>query len=69
VNAARRKPLWVTLELFQTLLHQPDLVGLVVDREVGAVPQPLRLAAQDPAAGGVEGQDPEPAAACTEEAL
>ena len=40
-------------------LDEADLVGLVVDREVRAVAEPLRLAAQDPAAGGVEGEDPD----------
>ena len=35
------------------------LVGLVVDREVRAVAEPLRLAAQNAAAGGVERHDPD----------
>ena len=38
---------------------EPDLVGLVVDREVRAVAEPRRLAAEDPAAGRVEGEDPD----------
>ena len=41
----------------QALLHEPQLVGGVVDREVRAVAEPLGLAAQDPAAGGVERED------------
>ncbi len=37
---------------------EPQLVGGVVDREVRAVAEPLRLAAQDAAAGGVERHHP-----------
>ena len=59
VDAARREALRVALELLEAALHEADLVGLVVDREVRAVAEPLRLAPQDPAAGGVEGQDPD----------
>ena len=59
VDAARREPLRVALQLLEALLHEPDLVGLVVDREVRAVAEPLRLAAEDAAARGVEGEDPE----------
>ena len=40
------------------LLHQPHLVGLVVDREVRAVPDQLGVAAQHAAAGGVERHHP-----------
>ena len=40
-------------------LDEPHLVGLVVDREVRAVAEPLGLAAQDSPAGGVEGEDPD----------
>ena len=46
---------------------EPHLVGLVVDREVRAVAEPRRLAAQDAAAGGVEGEDPERARAAAEQ--
>src|SRR5581483_8791466 len=42
-----------------TGLDEPDLVRLVVDREVRAVAEPRSLAAQDSAAGGVEGEDPD----------
>ena len=69
VDAARREPLRVTLQLLQALLHEPDLIGLVVDREVRAIAQPLRLAPQDAPAGGMESEDPEPLAASPEQAL
>ena len=69
VDAARREAFRVALELLEAALDEPDLVGLVVDREVGAVAEPLRLAAQDPSAGGVEGEDPEAAAAAAEKAF
>ena len=58
MDAARREPLRVAVELLEALLHEPDLVGLVVDREVRPVPEPRRLAAEDPAAGGVERHHP-----------
>src|SRR3954452_20976960 len=58
VDAPRREALRVALELLEAALHEPDLVGLVVDREVRAVAEPLRLAAQDPAAGGMERHHP-----------
>src|SRR5207248_30862 len=69
VDASRRKALRVALELLEALLDEADLVGLVVDREVRAVAEPLRLAAQDASAGGVEGEDPEASAALAEEPL
>lgn len=69
VDPSRREALRVPLELFEALLHEPDLVGLVVDREVGAVAEPLRFSAQDAAARGVEGEDPEAAAAPAEQAF
>ena len=59
VDAARHEPLRVALELLEARLHEPHLVGLVVDREARPVAEPLRLAAQDAAAGGVEGHDPD----------
>src|SRR5262245_18754520 len=67
VDAARREALRVALELLQALLHEANLVGLVVDREVRAVAEPLRLSAQDASAGGVEGKDPEAASARPQE--
>ena len=67
VDAARREPFRVALELLQALLHEADLVGLVVDREVGAVAEPLRFPPQDAPAGGMEREDPEAAAALAEQ--
>ncbi len=58
VDAARDEPLRVLVELFEDLLRQADLVGLVVDREVRTVAEPLGLAPEDAPAGGVEGEDP-----------
>ena len=58
VDAARREALRVALELLEALLDEAQLVGRVVDREVRAVAEPLRLAAQDPAARGVERHHP-----------
>ena len=69
VDAARDEALRVALELLQALLDEPDLVGLVVDREVRAVAEPRRLAAEDPAAGGVEGEDPDRAGDAAEQPL
>ncbi len=46
-------------EVLEALLDEADLVGLVVDREVRAVAETLSLAAEDAAAGGVEGEDPD----------
>ena len=69
VDAARRKSLRVSLELFEALLDEANLVGLVVDREVRAVAEPLRFAAQDAAAGGVEGEDPDRARDAAEHPL
>ena len=50
-------------------LDEAHLVGLVVDREVRAVAEPLRLAAEDAAAGGVEGEDPDARARGAEQPL
>ena len=58
MDAAGREPLRVALELLQALLHEADLVGLVVDREVRAIAEPRRLTAEDPAARGVERHHP-----------
>src|SRR5581483_4288223 len=69
VDAARHEALRVALELLEARLRQPDLVGLVVDREVRPVAEALRLAAQDAPAGGVEGEDPDRARRAAEEAL
>ena len=59
VNAARGEALGVALELLEARADEPDLVGLIVDREVRAIAEPLGLAAEDAAAGGVEGHDPD----------
>jgi hypothetical protein len=59
VDPARNEALRVALELLEARLRQPHLVGAVVDREVRAVAEPRRLAAKDPAAGGVEREDPD----------
>ncbi len=59
VDAARDEALGVALELLEDGLRQADLVGLVVDREVRAVAEPRRLAAEDPAARRVEREDPD----------
>ena len=69
MDAARREALRVLAELLEARLHDPDLVGLVVDREGRPVAEPLRLAAQDAAAGGVEGEDPDRARRAAEHAL
>ena len=49
MNAARREPLRVAVELLQAALHEAVLVGLVVDGEVRPVAEPRRLATQDAA--------------------
>ena len=59
VDPARREALRVLAELLQARLRQPHLVIVVVDRERRAVAQALGFAAQDAAAGGVEGEDPD----------
>ena len=69
MDSAWREALRVALQLFEALLDEPDLVGLVVDGEIRAVSEPLRLAAEDPAARGVEGQHPEAARAAAEKVL
>ena len=61
VDAARDEPFRISFELLQALLDEPHLVGLVVDREVRSVAEPRRLAAEDPAAGGMEREDPDAA--------
>ncbi len=58
VDAARGEALRVALELLQGGLHDADLVGLVVDREVRAEPETRRFPAEDPAAGRVERHHP-----------
>ena len=48
---------------------EANLVGLVVDREVRPVAEPGRLPAEDAAAGGVEGEDPDRAGDSAEHVL
>ena len=69
MDAAGDEALRVALELLQAVLRQPDLVGLVVDREVRLVAEPRRLPAENPAAGGVEGEDPDRAGDVAEQVL
>ena len=59
VDAARREALRVLPELLEARLDEAHLVLVVVDREGRAVAEPLGLAAQHPAAGRVEGEDPD----------
>ena len=66
VDAARREALGVEALLLEDRLDEPDLVGLVVDREVRLHAETLGLAAQDAAAGGVEREDPDRARAVAE---
>ena len=68
-DAARREALRVALELLETLLREAELVGRVVDREVRAVAEMLRLAAQDAAAGRMERHHPGCARGRPDEAL
>ena len=58
VDAARREALRVAAQLLEARLDDPHLVGLVVDREVRAVAEPVGLAPQDAPAGGVERHHP-----------
>ena len=69
VDASRREPLRILPELLEARLDESHLVLVVVDREAGRVAQPLRLAAQHPAAGRVEGEDPDRARRLAEHAL
>ena len=59
VDAARREALRVLAELLEARLDEPHLILVVVDREGRRVAEALCLAAQHPAAGGVEGEDPD----------
>ena len=58
VDPPRREALRVDAEVLEARPNDAHLVGLVVDREAGRVAEPLGLAAQHPATGGVEGEDP-----------
>jgi hypothetical protein len=58
------RPRWIALgvdlELLEAALQHPQRVGLVVDRELAGVAEPLGLDPQQPGAGGVEGHHPHP---------
>ena len=54
-----REPLGILAELLEARLDDPHLVGLVIDREARLEPEPGCLGAQDPAAGRMEGEDPD----------
>ena len=62
----RREALRVLAELLEARLRQAHLVLVVVDRERRAVAEPVGLAAQDAAARGVEGEDPDRARGAAE---
>ena len=66
---SRREPLRILAEFLEARLDESHLVLVVVDREAGRVAQPLRLAAQHPATGRVEGEDPDRARRLAEHAL
>jgi hypothetical protein len=69
VDPARHEALRIPVELFEAELGEPHLVGLVVDREIGAVAEPRRLAPEDPPARRVEGHHPHPLPDVAEDAL
>ena len=69
VDGAGREALRVDAELVEAALDQPPRVGLVVDRELARVAQPVRLGAQHPRAGGVERHHPHRARAAAEQQL
>ena len=60
VHGSRRKALGVEVEVAQHVAGEPHGVGLVVDRERGAVAQLVGVATQDAHAGGVKGRHPHP---------
>ncbi len=66
VDPARREPLRVLAQLLEARLREAHLVLVVVDRERRLVTEPLCLSAQDAAAGGVEGEDPDRARGAAE---
>ena len=60
MHGPRREPLRVELELLDAGLDEPELVGLVVDREARRVAGAGGVAAQEPPARGVERHHPHP---------
>ena len=69
MDRRRREALGVDAERVGAALGQPARVGLVVDRELARVAEPLGLGAQDPRAGRVEGHQPHAARAVAEQPL
>jgi hypothetical protein len=69
VDSAGDEALGITVELLEAELHEPDLVGLVVDREVRAVAEARGFAPEDAPARGVEGHDPHAGSDVAEDAL
>ncbi len=57
-DRGRGEALGVDAELVQAALDQAAGVSRVVDRELARVAEPLRLGAQHPGTGGVEGHQP-----------
>ena len=68
-DPARGEALGVDVELVDAGLHEPERVPLVVDREAARVAELLRLGAQDPGAGRVEGHHPHRPGAVAHELL
>ena len=58
VDRRRRVALGVDADGIGAALRQPARIGLVVDRELSRVTQPLGLGAQDPRTGRVKGHQP-----------
>ena len=69
VDRRRRVALGVDAERVGAALGQTPRVGLVVDRELARVAEPLGLGAQDARAGGVERHQPHPPRAVPEQPL
>ena len=61
VQGFRRVPLDIQPQVFQTVAHEPDGVILVVDAEVGRVPEEGGILPQHARTRGVEGGHPSPA--------
>ena len=59
VDSTWREPLRILAKLLEARLREADLVLVVVDRERRPVAEAFCFAAQDPAAGGVEREDPD----------
>ena len=66
---ARREPLRVEAEILEAGLDDAYLIRLVVDRERRAVAEPRRLATENPAARGMEGEDPDRTGSASEHLL